>query len=131
MSRKRWAKRPDHGASRSLAFEIRSYSLAHAYDRNLNNQEGNTTYLSPSCRCGKMIFQPMLKVSVLDVFIYGSSVSVNPGLVQQKPRSQTMPSSTKLRQDLRPNKDLIYVNEDIIISFYSSKGSPPSNWLAL
>ena len=97
MSGRKWTWHPDHGVSRSLAFEIKSYLLAHAYNRNLNDQEGNATYLSPPRICERMILQPMLKVSILDVSIYGMSTRIDPSLVRWKPWPQTMPLGAKLR----------------------------------
>ena len=82
---------PNLGASHSLIFEIKSYLLAHTYDCNLNDKEGNATYLSPSRRCGRMIIQPMLKVSVLDASVYGLGSSIGPGLMWWKPRAQQRP----------------------------------------
>lgn len=63
------------------AFEIGSYSLAHAYNQNLNDQEENATYLSSSRWCRRMVLQPSLKVSVLDAFVYDSTTSIDPGLM--------------------------------------------------
>ena len=67
----------------------------------------------------------MLKVSVLDTSIYGLSTGVDPDLVRWKVQFQTVPPSIKLRQDLRPNKDLIYVKKDVIISHLSFGGPLP------
>ena len=123
----KWTRRPDHGACRLLAFEIRSYLLAHAYNRNLNDQEGNTTYLSPSRRCRRMVLQPPLKVSVPDTSIFNSNVSIGPCLMWWEPWPQTMPPSVKLQLDLTPKKVIIYVYKDVLSLHLSSKGPPPSN----
>ena len=86
------------------AFEIKSYSLVHAYNRNLKDQEGNATYLSPPRRCEGMILQPLLKVSLLDASIYSSSASVDLDLMWWKPQPQTVPPHAKLWKDLGPSR---------------------------
>lgn len=73
-----------------------------------------------------MILQPMQKVSVLDVSIYGLSIGVDPFLVQWKPQSQTMPPSVKLRQDLVPIK-----TSYMSMRMSSSRASPPKAPLPL
>ena len=60
MFRRRWTRHPSHRASRSPRFEVRSYSLAYAYNQNLNDQEENATYPSPP--------HAMLAMSIM--FIY-------------------------------------------------------------
>ena len=47
MFKRRWTRHPGHRASHSPGFEVRSYSLAYAYNQNLNDQEENATYPSP------------------------------------------------------------------------------------
>ena len=56
-----------------------------------------------------MFLQPVLKVSVLDAFVYNSGASIGPGLMWCEPRPQTGPPSAKLRQNLRLEKVIIYV----------------------
>ena len=72
---------------------------------NLNDQERNTTYLSFQRLSGRLILQPVLKVSVSDAFVYGSSMGIGPGLMcgnlglklrLQAPKSGWTSSSEKL-----------------------------------
>ena len=123
ISRGKWTRLLDHWASHSPTFKIRSYLLAHAYNKNLNNQEGNATYLSPHHRCGRMILAHAK--GKCPGCLYGPSASVGLDLVWWKPRSYTAPLSAKLLQDLKPSKDLIYVYEDVIILYLSFEGPPP------
>lgn len=74
-----------------------------------------------------MILQPPLKVGVLDGSVYGSGMSVGPGLMWWEPRPQTAPLSSKLQQDLGPRKVIIYVYKDILGSHLSFRGPHPSN----
>ena len=69
----------------------------------------------------------MLKVSILDASIYGPNASVDPGLMWWKPQPQAVPPHAKLQQDLGPNKVLIYVYKDVLNTYRSSRGLPPSN----
>ena len=48
---------------------------------NLNDQERNTMYLSLSRLSGRIILQPVLKMSVSDASVYSSSMSIDPGLM--------------------------------------------------
>ena len=77
-----------------------------------------------------MILQPLLMVNVLDASVYGPDVIISPRLMWWDPRSQIMPLSAKLRQDLGPKEIIIYVYKDVLSSHLSSGGHPPSNLLA-
>ena len=89
---------------------------------NLNDQERNTTYLSFQRLSGRLILQPVLKVSVSDAFVYGSSMSIGPGLMWWEPRPQTTPPSTQVQMDLILRKVDLYVNKEILGSRHSSRG---------
>ena len=112
---------------RPPAFKIKSYLLAHVYNRNLNDKGRNTSYLSLLCLSRRMILQPALKVSVFDASIYSSSTSIGPSLTWQEPQSQTVPPSVQVRTDLIPEKVSLYFNEEILSSCHSSKGPSPCN----
>ena len=89
---------------------------------NLNDQERNTTYLSFQRLSGRLILQPMLKVSVSDAFVYGSSMGIGPGLMWWEPRPQTAPPSAQVWMDLILRKVDLYVNKEILSSRHSSRG---------
>ena len=89
---------------------------------NLNDQERNITYLSFQRLSGRLILQPVLKVSVSDAFVYGSSMSIGPGLMWWEPRPQTAPPSAQVWMDLILRKVDLYVNKEILSSRHSSRG---------
>ena len=89
---------------------------------NLNDQERNTTYLYFQRLSGRMVLQPVLKVSVSNASVYSSNMSIGPGLMWWEPRPQTAPPSTQVQMDLILRKVDLYVNKEILSSRHSSRG---------
>ena len=68
-------------------------------------------------------------VSWMPLSIVQVRASARPSVMETS--AQTAPLSTKLWQDLGPSRDLIYVCEDVIISYLSSRGRFPFDRPAL
>ena len=80
----RWTKLPDHGSCLAPAFKIRSYPLAHTYNRYQNDKRRKTAYLSFLHLSRRMTLQLALKVSVSNIAVYHSSMSISLGLMWQE-----------------------------------------------